>query len=95
MSVSNSFFSSSPVLLFLLIGIVFLFITNRNNKIINNSLAESLSKVEDRIATEQKAREVCLKQLDERNKDVVARDEQINFLTNQVVSSQIIKGLKL
>lgn len=84
MSIYSSL-SGSPLLLAILTAtIFFLFVNNRNVRLLNISLAESLSKMEETIQSEESAREVCLNQLEARTKEVVDRDEQITALTNQV-----------
>ena len=84
MSIYNSLTGSPLLLAILTATIFFLFVNNRNVRLVNISLAESLSKMEETIQSEESAREVCLSQLEARTKEVVDRDEQITALTNQV-----------
>ena len=84
MSIYNSLTGSPLLLAILTATIFFLFVNNRNVRLMNISLAESLSKMEETIQSEESSREVCLNQLEARTKEVVDRDEQITALTNQV-----------
>ena len=84
MSIYSSLTGSPLLLAVLTATIFFLFVNNRNVRLLNISLAESLSKMEETIQSEESAREVCLSQLEARTKEVVDRDEQITALTNQV-----------